>query len=78
MTTINRAGFGQAPDVEPLVVRPNKAMRLLDCRRNYLYDLINTGKLESYREGGSRMITVRSIHALIERRVRENQKQSAA
>jgi hypothetical protein len=77
MTTINRS-TGRALDVEPLVVRPNKAMRLLDCRRNYLYNLINAGKLESYREGGSRMITVRSIHALIERKLSESQQQTAS
>jgi excisionase family DNA binding protein len=68
MTTINR-GAGEA--LEPLVVRPNKAMRLLDCRRNYLYDLINAGELETYRDGRARKITMRSIRALIERRLKE-------
>ena len=72
MTTNNATG------IEPLVVRPNEAMRLLSCRRNFLYDLINTGELESYRVGRIRMITVRGIHALIERKVRESQHFTAA
>jgi excisionase family DNA binding protein len=60
-----------ATGIEPLVVRPNEAMRLLGCRRNFLYNLINAGELESYRDGNVRMITVRGIHALIERKLRE-------
>ena len=65
MTTNNATG------IEPLVVRPNEAMRLLSCRRNFLYGMINAGELESYRVGRARMITVRGIHALIERKLRE-------
>jgi excisionase family DNA binding protein len=72
MTTNNATG------IEPLVVRPNQAMQLLSCRRNFLYDLINAGELESYRVGRARMITVRGIHALIERKVRESQQPTAA
>ena len=64
--------------IDPLVVRPNKAMRLLDCSRVYLYELINTGELESYRDGAARKITMRSIHARIERKVRESQPLTAA
>jgi hypothetical protein len=72
MTSIN------VGDVEPLVVRPNKAMRLLDCRRNFLYDLINTGQLESFCDGRARKITMRSIRAHIERKVKESQQPAAA
>jgi len=71
MTTNNATG------IEPLVVRPNEAMRLLSCRRNFLYGMINTGELESYHVGRARMITVRGIHALIERKVRESQQLTA-
>ena len=67
-----------ATGIEPLVVRPNEAMRLLSCRRNFLYCMINAGELESYRLGRARMITVRGIHALIERKVRESQQSTAA
>jgi excisionase family DNA binding protein len=53
----------------PLVASPNTAMRLLDCSRESLYRLINSGELESYCEGRSRKIIVASIHALVERRL---------
>jgi excisionase family DNA binding protein len=56
-------------NVEPLVVRPNVAMRLLDCSRESLYELINAGEIQSYRDGSARKITVKSIHDLIERRL---------
>lgn len=71
MTTITN-------NLKPLVVRPNKAMQLLDCSRVYLYELINAGELESYRDGAARKITMRSIHARIERKLREYQKPKAA
>jgi excisionase family DNA binding protein len=77
MTTINPGVTGKGLDVEPLVVRPNKAMQLLDCSRVYLYQLINAGELESYRDGAARKITVRSIRDRIERKVRETQQQTA-
>jgi hypothetical protein len=78
MTTINPGVTGRGLDDEPLVVRPNTAMRLLDCGRAYLYELINAGELESYLDGAARKITVRSIHARIERKVREFQQPTAA
>jgi hypothetical protein len=53
-------------------------MRLLDCRRNFLYDLINTGQLESFCDGRARKITMRSIRAHIERKVKESQQPAAA
>ena len=71
MTTINPGVTGRGLDIEPLVVRPNKAMRLLDCSRVYLYELINAGELETYRDGSARKITMRSIRARIERKLKE-------
>lgn len=65
-------------DAEPLVVRPNVAMRLLDCSRASLYELINNGEIESYLDGAARKITMRSIHARIERKLCENQKETAS
>jgi excisionase family DNA binding protein len=53
----------------PLVASPNQAMRTIQVSRKKLYELINAGKLESYREGKSRRITVKSINAYIERRL---------
>jgi excisionase family DNA binding protein len=55
--------------LEPLVVRPRVAWRLLDCGNAYGYRLIAAGELESYRDGRARKITVESIHAYIKRRL---------
>jgi len=44
----------------PLVASPNQAMRAIQVSRRKLYELINTGELESYTEGKSRRITVKS------------------
>jgi excisionase family DNA binding protein len=53
----------------PLVASPNQTMRAIQVSRKKLYELINTGELESYTEGKSRRITVRSINEYIERRL---------
>jgi excisionase family DNA binding protein len=52
-----------------LAASPNQAMRAIQVSRKKLYELINTGELESYTEGKSRRITIRSINAYIERRL---------
>ena len=53
----------------PLVASPNQTMTAIQVSRKKLYELINTGELESYKEGKSRRITVRSINEYIERRL---------
>jgi excisionase family DNA binding protein len=53
----------------PLVASPNQAMRAIQVSRKKLYELINAGELESYTEGKSRRITVKSINQYIERRL---------
>ena len=53
----------------PLVASPNQAMRAIQVSRKKLYELINTGELESYTEGRSRRISVKSINDYIERRL---------
>jgi excisionase family DNA binding protein len=53
----------------PLVASPKQAMRAIQVSRKKLYELINTGELESYTEGKSRRITVKSINDYIERRL---------
>ena len=53
----------------PLVASPNQAMAMIQVSRKKLYELINTGELESYTEGKSRRITVKSINDYIERRL---------
>ncbi|WP_448040520.1 helix-turn-helix domain-containing protein [Bradyrhizobium liaoningense] len=64
---MSRAGF-IAFDA-PLVASPNQAMRAIQVSRKKLYELINTGELESYTEGKSRRITTKSINDYIERRL---------
>ena len=53
----------------PLVASPNQTMRAIQVSRKKLYELINTGELESYTEGKSRRITVKSINEYVERRL---------
>jgi len=55
--------------VEPLLVRPRIAWRLLGCGNTHGYELLNKGELESFRDGRSRNITVASIHRYIARRL---------
>jgi excisionase family DNA binding protein len=55
--------------VVPLVASPNQTMRTIQVSRKKLYELIKTGELESYTEGKSRRITVKSINDYIERRL---------
>ena len=68
----SRIGHNRGPplhDVEPLAVRPSIAWRLLDCGNTHGYELIAVGELESYLDGRSRRITMRSIRAYIARRL---------
>jgi excisionase family DNA binding protein len=53
----------------PLVASPNQTMRAIQVSRKKLYELINNGELESYTEGESRRITVKSINEYVERRL---------
>jgi excisionase family DNA binding protein len=64
--SIQGTGLG---DDEPLVVRPKTACRLLAVGETRLYEMIASGELESFRDGGARKITTRSIHAYIERQI---------
>ena len=57
--------------LEPLVVRPRIAWRLLDCGNAYGYRLLAAGELESYRDGRARKITLESIRRYIKRRLAE-------
>jgi excisionase family DNA binding protein len=55
----------------PLVASPNETMITLRIGREKLYQLLNSGELESYRDGGSRRILWRSIEAYVERRLKQ-------
>jgi excisionase family DNA binding protein len=62
--SIHSTGLG---DNDKLVVSPKVAGRMLDVGETTIYALIGSGQLESYKDGKSRKILVRSIHARIER-----------
>lgn len=53
----------------PLAVPPSGAEQMLNVSHKKLYELLRDGELESFTIGRARRITVRSIHALIERGV---------
>jgi hypothetical protein len=56
-------------DLDPLVVKPKVAWKMLACSNTRGYELLAAGELESYKEGRSRKITVASIKALVARRL---------
>jgi hypothetical protein len=57
-----------------IVASVNEAMIALKIGRAKMYELINSGELESYRAGVSRKILWRSIEGYIERRLAEETK----
>jgi hypothetical protein len=59
----------QADDVEPLVVKPRDAWRLLGCSNTYGYELLALRELDSFKDGKARKITVASIKSYIRRRL---------
>jgi excisionase family DNA binding protein len=63
---------------DPLVVRPEQARRLLACGRAALYEMINNGELDSYKDGAVRKITMESLRRFIERKLRESREQKVA
>jgi hypothetical protein len=66
MQSICSTGLG---DSEPLVVSPRRARQMLDCSMTRLYELINSGEIQSYRDGKSRKAVVSSIKAHIARQL---------
>jgi hypothetical protein len=57
------------PTVEPLLVRPRDAWRMLGCGNTRGYTLLNAGELVSFLDGRARKITVESIHGYIARKL---------
>jgi excisionase family DNA binding protein len=49
------------PHLEPLAVRTAEAERLLSVGHSKLYELINAGELDCYKDGSSTKITMASI-----------------
>jgi hypothetical protein len=58
-------------DLEPLVVPPRKAGKLLHKGHQKIYDLLRSGELESYvdADGRARNVTMASIKGYITRRL---------
>jgi hypothetical protein len=55
-----------------LVVRPRTARQMLGgCGNERLYNLLNRGELQSFRDGRARLIIVDSIHRYIARHLAE-------
>jgi hypothetical protein len=55
--------------IEPLGVSPRQAGQLLNIGNTRVWQLIGSGELESYKEGRSRKVTLRSIRARHERQL---------
>jgi hypothetical protein len=54
---------------KPLLVRRKQALQMLGCGADYLYDRLNSGEIESFRDGGARWILLTSIEAYIAKRL---------
>ena len=81
--SIHSTGLGDEPHVsprrarldsaiEPLVLRPREAWRLLGIGNTRGYELLSAGELESFKDGKSRKVTMASIKRYIERRLAES------
>ncbi|QDM25229.1 helix-turn-helix domain-containing protein [Tardiphaga sp. vice352] len=56
-------------EVEILAVSPKIAKRMLSCGTTRLYDLLNSGELQSYRDGKSRKVLIASLQSYVRRRL---------
>jgi hypothetical protein len=56
-------------EIEPLLVRPKTAWRMLGCGNTRGYELLAAGELTSFRDGKSRKIVVSSIRDYIARQI---------
>jgi len=64
-------------NVRPLVVGTAEAGRLGGWGKTKIFELIAAGELDSYLDGRVRRITLASIEARIQRKLREAQEQTA-
>jgi hypothetical protein len=55
--------------LEPLLVRPRDAWRMLGVGNTRGYQLLKAGELETFKDGRSRKITVASMRAYIARKL---------
>ena len=63
----------EANDLDPLVVRPKVAWKMLACSNTRGYELIKAKELDSFLDGRSRKITVDSIRRYIAQRLAADQ-----
>lgn len=63
--------------MEPVAVSPKGACRALDYGMTKLYELINNGELEAYKDGRATRITTASIRGYVARRLAENSRLAA-
>jgi hypothetical protein len=52
-------------DHERLVVSPRRAALMLDCGVTRVYEMMNDGKLQSFKDGAARKITVESLRQYV-------------
>jgi hypothetical protein len=62
-------------DLEPLVVPPRVARKLLGCGNTRFYEILP--ELETFKDGKSRLITMASIKARIARKLAESSSDAA-
>lgn len=60
-------------DAAVLVVRPKRACEMLSIGQTRLFELLGQSELESFKDGGGRWITTRSIHAYVQRQLERSQ-----
>jgi excisionase family DNA binding protein len=70
-------GLDEHDPSRPLAVPPRLACQLLSVGLTRLYELLNTGELDSFHIGRARRITTASIRAYIDRRLVTSAKSSA-
>jgi excisionase family DNA binding protein len=52
--------------VDKLLYRPKEACSVLGIGRDKLYDLMRSGRLESHKDGGARLITADALRAYVD------------
>ena len=51
--------------MDKLLYRPKEAAKALGIGRDKLYDLMRSGRLESHKDGGARLITAEALRAYV-------------
>jgi len=51
--------------MEKLLYRPKEACAVLGIGRDKLYDLMRSGRIDSFKDGGARLITADALRAYV-------------